>query len=120
MTKLARIVSIACLSCFAIFGQACTTDTEDGFVAYGAMGDDPDGLEGQVDEQDNSLSCGNGVLDEAEECDDGDENSDNGACTASCTINVCGDGMVFTDVEECDMGDLNGENAPCNMECVAS
>jgi cysteine-rich repeat protein len=84
------------------------------------MGDDPDGLEGQVDEQDNSLSCGNGVLDEAEECDDGDENSDNGACTASCTINVCGDGMVFTDVEECDMGDLNGENAPCNMECVAS
>ena len=118
MNKLAQIASIACLSCFAIFGQACTTDTEEGFVQYGAIGEDPDGLSG-VDEQGSSLSCGNGVLDEAEECDDGDENADNAACTDTCTINVCGDGLIFDEVVECDMGDLNGENAPCELECRA-
>jgi cysteine-rich repeat protein len=119
MTKLARIASILCLSCFAVVGQACTTETEAGFVEYGAMGDDPDSLVGQVDEQDNSLSCGNGVLEESEECDDGDLNEDNGACTASCAINVCGDGLVFDEVEECDMGELNGDNTPCDIECRA-
>ena len=119
MTKLAQIASIACLSCFAIFGQACTTESEAGFVEYGAVGEDPDAFAGEVDEQGNSLSCGNGILEEAEECDDGDLNADNGACTAACTINVCGDGMVFDEVEECDMGDLNGENAPCDLQCAA-
>src|SRR5690349_2961601 len=29
-------------------------------------------------------ACGNGTVDDGEECDDGDANSDTGACTAAC------------------------------------
>ncbi|TVR02789.1 MAG: hypothetical protein EA398_06970, partial [Deltaproteobacteria bacterium] len=47
-------------------------------------------------------TCGDGVLDLCEECDEGDDNSPTGACTPICTINVCGDGYLHIGVEECD------------------
>lgn len=118
MTKFTRFASALCFSFTAVFAQACTTDMDNGFVEYGAVGD-PD-AQVDVDEQDNSLSCGDGVVSEAEECDDGDLNADNGACTSTCKINVCGDGFVYEGAEECDMGQLNGENSSCSMECELS
>ena len=121
MSKLARFAPIVSLSLFAILGNACTMETEEGFVAYGAMGGETGDFDDQeaepaADEGSDEL-CGDGVVDEDEECDDGDMNADNAACTASCAINTCGDGLVFEGVEECDMGVLNGENSSCNSNC---
>ena len=46
-------------------------------------------------------TCGDGLLDLCEECDDGNElNSD--ACTNLCQANVCGDGFLEVGVELCD------------------
>ncbi len=55
-----------------------------------------------------AVSCGNGVVDAGEQCDDGnDVNTD--ACTNSCIANVCGDGIVQAGVEQCDLGTQNGQ-----------
>lgn len=59
--------------------------------------------------------CGNGNLDPGEECDAGSNNADGAQCTASCTLNVCGDGHVWQDVEECDDG---GEAPGCDVDCT--
>ena len=45
--------------------------------------------------------CGNGVIDEDEQCDNGNANADDAACTKSCHDAFCGDGIVDP-VEECD------------------
>lgn len=55
-----------------------------------------------------TMSCGNGVKDGLEECDDGND-VDTDGCTSSCLLNVCGDGKFYKGVEECDTGDRNGE-----------
>ena len=47
--------------------------------------------------------CGNGVVDVGEECDDGNNNTCDGC--SSCTIDVCGDGLVCAlQNEACDDG----------------
>jgi cysteine-rich repeat protein len=46
--------------------------------------------------------CGNGVIDPGEQCDDGDMNSDTGACLTTCRIAFCGDGWVYVGKEDCD------------------
>ncbi len=59
-------------------------------------------------------TCGNGVVDDGEECDNGAENADNAACTSACKKATCGDGLVHEGVEECDDGNVdNGDT------CVA-
>ena len=67
--------------------------------------------------------CGNAVVEaeSGEECDLGDKNADDGACTASCSLPVCGDGLIQAGVEECDDGDANkptpdGEGG-CSTKC---
>ena len=47
----------------------------------------------------NSGTCGDGVLDTAEVCDDGTSNSDTlaNACRTNCTIASCGDSVCDTD-----------------------
>ncbi len=76
-------------------------------------------------------SCGNGELDEGEECDNGDENSDTAsdACRSDCTLPFCGDdqedfkgvdGEFRTeDDEECDLGEENSDDlgSNCTTEC---
>ncbi|MBP9827672.1 DUF4215 domain-containing protein [Patescibacteria group bacterium] len=52
-------------------------------------------------------SCGDGVVDPDEMCDDGNTDSTDG-CTATCQANVCGDGFVYSGEEECDEGAGNG------------
>ncbi|MCB9567321.1 MAG: DUF4215 domain-containing protein [Myxococcales bacterium] len=57
--------------------------------------------------------CGDGQVDMGEECDDGENNGDDKACTSECQSNVCGDGYVLAGVEECDDGNISNTD-----ECV--
>jgi cysteine-rich repeat protein len=65
--------------------------------------------------------CGDGVIQGAEECDDGADNSDAhyGGCSAHCRYIICGDGIV-SNGEECDLGSkrntaLYGDG--CTVNC---
>ena len=74
--------------------------------------------------------CGNGVLDPEEECDNGEENSDEPGvsgttCRKDCTLAACGDAIVDTN-EFCDSGLMNGSTdceygetscSLCTTEC---
>jgi cysteine-rich repeat protein len=64
----------------------------------------------------NSLLCGNGILDEGEECDDGNR-VDGDRCSSKCTLEpFCGDG-VLDPGEGCDDGnDINGDG--CSSKCT--
>ena len=65
--------------------------------------------------------CGDGIVQEGEECDQGPGNADDGTCTLECRIGVCGDGLVQAD-EECDDGEGNKATADgqggCSALCV--
>nr|XP_006821204.1 PREDICTED: acetylcholinesterase collagenic tail peptide-like [Saccoglossus kowalevskii] len=50
--------------------------------------------------------CGNGIAEDGEECDDGNEDV-NDSCIA-CRRSYCGDGFRQVGVEECDGTDFNG------------
>lgn len=61
-------------------------------------------------------SCGNGAVEEGEECDDGDaDNSDD--CLDTCVLAECGDGFVHAGDEECDDGN-EVEADGCTSACV--
>ena len=63
-------------------------------------------------------TCGNGVLDDGEECDIAvDPNS---GCTPECQNPACGDGYTYAGVEECDDGMANDNNAACTLDCKAA
>lgn len=60
-------------------------------------------------------SCGDGIVDEGEQCDDG--NTSNGdTCTNACKTNICGDGYRQSTSEECDYGAQNGQACPSGAE----
>lgn len=64
-------------------------------------------------------SCGNGVDDVNEGCDDGN-NANNDGCSATCALETCGDGVKQT-CEACDDGNSasgDGCSATCELECV--
>jgi cysteine-rich repeat protein len=66
-------------------------------------------------EENNDPVCGNEVVEEGEECDDG--NSDNNdSCTNSCRNAKCGDAIKWTNMEECDDGNTNN-NDSCTNDC---
>lgn len=59
--------------------------------------------------------CGDGKLSGSEECDDG--NGDDGdACTNSCHLAICGDGILWRVYEECDDGNTSN-NDGCLNNC---
>lgn len=61
-------------------------------------------------------TCGNGVLDPGEGCDEGVGNSNNGLCRLDCHESVCGDGFLQPG-ELCDDGNWDNHDA-CTMECL--
>lgn len=62
--------------------------------------------------------CGDGTMDDGEECDDGLANDDTSDCTASCTVNVCGDGFLHALDESCDDG--NADTTDGCVSCLAA
>ena len=63
-------------------------------------------------------SCGDGITDPGEECDDGNA-VDTDDCTNACRLPVCGDGIVWDGHEECDDGTGNSDTLPdaCRTSC---
>ena len=88
----------------------------------GIVGEECDEGEANSDEPDATCrtncvfpSCGDGVVDSDEECDNGDENADAAdTCRTDCTLPVCGDGIRDT-AEECDDGDAIDDDECTNM-----
>ena len=94
-----------------------------------------------------AYTCGNGVLEPGEQCDDGNlidgdgcdsnctvpgcgncvlnageqcddgNSSNNDACKTDCTPNVCGDGIVNPAAEQCDDGNSDNNDA-CKNDCT--
>jgi cysteine-rich repeat protein len=65
-------------------------------------------------------SCGDGILDPGEECDHALANADDAPCTSSCSLNICGDGLLLNSgdsPEECDHALANADDAPCTSSC---
>jgi len=68
-----------------------------------------------------SVSCGDGIVDPGEQCDDSYQHNSNGAgCTETCLLAACGDGLVWAGMEQCDLGaDNNDENySGCQESCL--
>jgi cysteine-rich repeat protein len=67
-----------------------------------------------------SVTCGNQILENGEQCDDGVENDGSGKrCNAACKFNVCGDGDLLIGVEQCDSGGV--DSSTCNgSSCTLS
>lgn len=63
-------------------------------------------------------SCGDGVVQVDEECDEGAANADDGACTSHCKDATCGDGLVHAGVEVCDDEVNDGSYNGCQPGCT--
>jgi len=81
---------------------------------------DPELADPDLEEPEIPPDCGNGELDDGEECDNGADNSDTepDACRLDCTNPRCGDGVTDSD-EECDDGAANSDTEPdaCRLDC---
>lgn len=62
-----------------------------------------------------SIECGDGNIDIAEECDDANDINDDG-CSNLCLLPICGDGIINQAFEECDDGNDN-DNDECANDC---
>ena len=71
--------------------------------------------DGETEDEDRPYipECGNGILDEGEECDNGPDSNElrasKPACRPNCTLVRCGDSIV-DEGEECDKGEENGSS----------
>lgn len=65
-------------------------------------------------------TCGDGVQEADEECDDGAANAEDAACLPSCEMATCGDGFVRAGVEACDEGAANDDEGACLETCVVA
>ncbi|MCA9691256.1 MAG: hypothetical protein KC636_16755 [Myxococcales bacterium] len=72
---------------------------------------------GETDDTEPAPFCSDGAVDPGEECDQGLENSNEGACTLNCEAAVCGDGLLWIGHEECDDGN-NDDGDACVAGCV--
>ena len=62
------------------------------------------------------ITCGDGVVEGAEQCDDGNSDDSDG-CLASCMRARCGDGVAWAGVEACDDGNAIDDDA-CRNDCT--
>lgn len=93
--------------------------TQIGLRARSTVNDAPNAL--TMVELEIATLCGNGVMDDGEECDSGTDNSDTepDACRRACVNASCGDGVIDTD-EGCDDGDANGPDGTCSLTCAVA
>ncbi|MCB9714951.1 MAG: MYXO-CTERM sorting domain-containing protein [Myxococcales bacterium] len=106
-----RTQADACIAGVSIFPD---------YPSYGAFGTDFSGdfyliWDNVIANADaNCTSCGDGVVDPGEACDDGGESA---TCNADCSAAMCGDGVTnMTAGEDCDDG---SETATCDSDCTA-
>ena len=67
------------------------------------------------------VGCGNGVIETAEDCDDGNETDDGNGCSETCEANnVCGNGTIESAVENCDDGNETDDGNGCSETCKAN
>jgi cysteine-rich repeat protein len=113
------LVFLLCFGC-GPKGRSIVTDGDGGTDSGGDGRIDGSNVDGRgkdgVVDADASPLCGNGVIDEGEECDDGNTtNLDD--CLNTCVLNTCGDGYHNPATEECDDGDtLNADE--CLTDCT--
>ena len=103
-----------------------TTDgtTTDGTTTDASSGTDSSGTgttgsTGDIDATGSTgvtVSCGDGVLDDGEACDDGENNGDDKACHNTCLEDVCGDALKGPE-EDCDNGEANADSGLCGTDC---
>ena len=74
-------------------GVDCPPGTED-CPCDAATCQDPLVCVGGVCAQPPPPACGDGVINGADECDDGANNGDTLACKSDCTLQACGDGFI--------------------------
>jgi cysteine-rich repeat protein len=91
---------------------ACSVNS----VTYTPLGDRDGGAQASSPAPDaaSTQTCGNGIVDPGEQCDDGTNNGQPGsACDVTCHIveNLCGNGVVDRG-EQCDPGP--NDSATCN------
>jgi len=63
-------------------------------------------------------TCGDGLLDDGEECDNGGLNAATSACKEDCTLQFCGDGVIGPG-ELCDDGNTSDADN-CNSNCTVA
>jgi uncharacterized delta-60 repeat protein len=61
--------------------------------------------------------CGDGVVDDGEACDEGENNAETAACLPDCVAASCGDGFVQEGVEGCDDANSDDDDG-CTAACV--
>ncbi|MGK4007136.1 DUF4215 domain-containing protein [Sorangium sp. So ce1036] len=95
----------ACIGCTAGMGCAAGRDCLSGVCSAAGICAAP--------------TCGDGVVNAADEgCDDGNT-SNTDACLTTCAAATCGDGFVHAGVEACDDGDASDTDA-CPTTCAAA
>lgn len=95
-------------------GNTSPSTTADG-TASDASGDST--TEAVDSDTESPGACGDGKIDDGEECDDGQLNGPGQACRADCQLNVCGDSDQGPD-EACDDGPGNElELGACAPDC---
>jgi cysteine-rich repeat protein len=103
----------------ALIATGCGADGYEDDAAHYDFDDDAVEFIDSIPEAEIAPYCGDGSVGEAEECDDATANDDFGACTHECSINICGDGLVFEGAEQCDDGELNGTgDTLCSADCT--
>ena len=79
--------------------DGCSSDCKsnetcgNGIKDLGEVCDDGGAAGGCEDDCQHGVGCGNGVLDPGEQCDAGNL-TDTDDCTSGCKVNVCGDGII--------------------------
>ena len=63
-------------------------------------------------------SCGDGLVDDGEESDDGQNGDQDDGCTDLCQTPACGDGFTQGSLgEQCDQGNGNSDGGACTLAC---
>ncbi len=98
----------------AVSDSATGEGSSSGVATDGASTTDTGGSTGEPPPK--PAICGDGVLDDGEACDDGNDIPTDG-CTNLCTLPACGDGVTQMG-EDCDAGADNGPGQACKADCT--